>query len=97
MVPTVKDPNVRVPAATLRSPTIEPHIQIEIDSSREGMWLLRHFCTPANPVRVREAGGRWEGRREEKIGREGSEEGGRGGGGKRRGSGERGGEERRGC
>ena len=57
VVPTVKDPNVRVAAATLRSPTIDPHIQIEIDSSREGMWLLKHYCTPANPVRVREVGG----------------------------------------
>ena len=79
MVPTGKDPSVRV-AATLRSPTIDPHVQIEIDSSREGMWLLAHYCTPADPVKVREGGeggrevGGEEGEGGGEVGGEGAEE-----------------------
>ena len=62
MVPKIKYHNGR--AAAIHSPSIAPHVQIDIDISTEGMWLLAHYCIPATTVRVRMDMGRKGGRRE---------------------------------
>ncbi len=31
-----------------------PNCQIEVELSREGMWLLSHYCTPTTTITVRE-------------------------------------------
>ena len=39
--------------------TFRPNSQLEVDISREGMWLLSHYCTPTTTVRVSACGRIW--------------------------------------
>jgi len=44
---------IHMPARATQHVGFTPSFQIEVGMSREGWWILSHYCTPTNKVRVR--------------------------------------------